>query len=150
MLQSFEDVKTRPYCCPLSALETFLEIEYLSPPLQGCWNIHAWLGTTLRTWQVTWMCVWDFWYSFKLIPFQRALLCWVDIGFKATRAWFATCDVKGIFTIFGCIPLFHLRLFDLFFGCFSLTSSHSKAYKLKNIGPVSSLILLLCKVLDLE
>ena len=60
------------------------------------------------------------------------------------------CDVKGIFTIFGCIPLFHLRVFDLFLGCFFLTSSHSKAYELKNIGTVNSLLLLLCKVLDLE
>ena len=112
--------------------------------------MHALLGATLRTWQVTWMCVWDFWYPFKLIPIQWALLCSVDIGFKVTRAWFAICDVKGIFTIFGCIPLFHLRVFDLFLGCFLLTSSHSKAYELKNIGTVNSLLLLLCKVLDLE
>ena len=100
--------------------------------------------------KVTWMCVLDFWYPFKLIPLPRVLLCWVDIGFKDIRAWFAICDVKGIFTIFGCIPLFHLRLFDLFLGYFFLTSSHSKAYELKNIGTLNNLVLLLCKVLDLE
>ena len=112
--------------------------------------MHAWLGTTLLTWQMTWMCVWDFWYPFKMISFQRALLCWVDIGFKVTRAWFTICDVKAIFTIFGCIPLFHLKVFDLFLGCFFLTNSHSKAYRLKNIGTINSLVLLLCKVLDLK
>ena len=100
--------------------------------------MHAWLGNTLLTWQVTWMCVWDFWYPFKMISFQRALFCWVDIGFKVTRVLFAICDFKGIFTIFGCILLFHLRVFDLFLGCFFLTSFHSKTYKLKNIGTINS------------
>ena len=65
----------------------FLKFEYLEPTFvrileQAClpWNHFTHMASDL------YVCVGYFWYPFKLISFQRSLLCLIDIGFKATGA----------------------------------------------------------------